>query len=423
MTLAGATETTRVVPPPADLVIDIGEEIAAAVGIWLRRDTHRVGHNYLRSFYHSFVVVDRLATEELRIAYIPKPPIRQTAANLSFREVTLRDSDTLQSLAQAHLGDVTRWRELVAINRLDSPFLVSDRNFRAARPATGLLTVTRRAGITGDIRIPKGSVFFAPADAISRIRLNYRTTGTTLLPASQTEVGVLVEFASLSDPSGMTLYLIEAIEAGIAGNIGPHKITQVGLVPGDQGYGLGPYGSGPYGGSASLQRLVTVDHAEALTNGVMLRVLRTGDTIRIPTAPSSTNQVTQQTDYDRLFGRDARLVGGELVTGPTGDIEIVAGAQNLKQALENRLNTFRGELVLHPGYGSEHLRLTGMAATEDTLDLMRFDAARAVASDPRIQRVANVRVEGQDDAYTIDFDATVIGESGPATLNMVVNRG
>lgn len=415
-------ETVRVVPPPADLVIDLGEEIAAPVGIWLRRDTARKGHNYLRSFYHTFVVVDRLATEELRVVYIPKPPVRKSATNQSFREVLIKDSDTLQSLAHAHLGDVSRWRELVRLNRLDPPFLVSDRNFRSARPASGLVTLTRRAGVAQAISVPRGAVFYAPATALSRIRLDYRTVDATVFPAGQQSVEVRVEFASLADASGMQLFLIEAIEAGISGNIGPHRITSVGLV-GSYGYGQGPYGQAPYGGATFLQTLVTVDHTEPFTSGALLRVLRSGDRIRIPMIPSGANQVTQQTDYDRLFGRDARLSGGELVTSATGDIEITAGADNLRQALENRLNCFRGELVLHPAYGSEHLRLTGMAATEDVLDLMRFDAARAVASDPRIARVSNVQVQGQDDAYQVDFDATVIGESGPQTVNMVVNRG
>lgn len=414
--------TERVYPAPASLVIDVGETIAAVVGVYLRADSKRTGRNYAATWAGSLIALNGLPTVDIRVVYHPVPASVVPPASLSFREVTLTDGDTIQSLAQTYLGDRSRWQEIVSLNQLDPPFTTADPDFEAAVPARALVRLTRNPGWAGNIPIPTNLIVYAPRSETNNVRLNYKTLEPTTLVAEREWIDVMIEFAWLSDISGTVTYALDAARFGTVGNIPPHALSLVGGITA-YGYGEGPYGEGAWGGGLYLMEAVSVDNPWPITTGMVRRVLRTGDPVRIPIAAVDGNNVSQTEDYDRLFGRDAAILNGDLVISPSGDLATVVGSANLKQALETRLATYRGDRPLHPRFGSDHMKAVGRAGTKDELDLLRFEVAHAVASDPRIVSVFDLNVTGENDLFEVDFKAHAIGSSTPSPLNLVVNRG
>ena len=106
------------------------------------------------------------------------------------------------------------------------------------------------------------------------------------------------------------------------------------------------------------------------------------------------------------------------------DLGVVDGVDALTQAFANRLKTRQGELTPlgHPEYGSRHHELIGEPNVERTRHLIKLYVLRALAAEPRIERVlaATVRAEHQPprESVRIELSVRVVGEPNP--LNLVV---
>ena len=90
----------------------------------------------------------------------------------------------------------------------------------------------------------------------------------------------------------------------------------------------------------------------------------------------------------RVPGRVPRLM----------DFDIIAGRENLGQAIIMRLLTPRGELAPlgHPEYGSRLHELIGRVNTETTRNLMKLYILEALSLEPRIQQKIDVTVTPAD---------------------------
>lgn len=144
---------------------------------------------------------------------------------------------------------------------------------------------------------------------------------------------------------------------------------------------------------------VTDDEAEA-GPGVVLA----GGMLMVP-APAA---VTVATDPEQVFERDAELRSGQLVVGDDGDLRVVSGRDNLRQAIRNRIETDRGEIIFHPAYGSQIRQLLG-TVNGPTAGLLAAQYARtAVESDPRIQRVTQSVAEVAGDVVRVSVEAEPI---------------
>lgn len=141
---------------------------------------------------------------------------------------------------------------------------------------------------------------------------------------------------------------------------------------------------------------ITDDSAQA-GGGVLL----SGALILVPSATSAA--IT--TDPDLVFDRDVQLVDGQLQI-TDGDFSVVSGVANLRQALLHRMDTDRGDLVMHPEYGSRIRQLIGAANGPTAGQLAAAYARAVVASDPRVQRVSSATAEVSGDSIRV----TVIAE-------------
>lgn len=147
---------------------------------------------------------------------------------------------------------------------------------------------------------------------------------------------------------------------------------------------------------------ITDDPAQAVP-GVILG----GDMILVP-APAPV--ATATTDPKAVFGTDIKLSNGQLATA-NGDFDVVSGQDNLKQALSNRVETERGDLLMHQDYGSLHKRLIG-AVNGPTSGLLAAQYVKAtVQADPRVKSVLSATATITGDVAEIKVEVQPIAGS------------
>lgn len=132
------------------------------------------------------------------------------------------------------------------------------------------------------------------------------------------------------------------------------------------------------------------------------------------------------TDRERLFGADVRLVEGsaglDVSAAGSGDLALAGGNDNIAQALTLRLRVRQGELAAlgWPAFGSRLHELIGEPNNRRTQAAMMAHARDAVLRDPRVLRVAAVRVvanPGERDTVRLEMDIDLI--DSPSGLNLV----
>jgi len=151
----------------------------------------------------------------------------------------------------------------------------------------------------------------------------------------------------------------------------------------------------------------------------------TGDVLWLP--PDARLGVAESTITERdveLYGRDLELRDGFPVPNVDGELAIVEGMANMAQAIRHRIGTVQGELVLHPGYGIERLLSVGIEGTYANVVFSGLGVARAIAQDPRVVGIADLRVTFVQTVNTASMTVQLIGGQGRSLpINEVVSGG
>jgi phage baseplate assembly protein W len=119
------------------------------------------------------------------------------------------------------------------------------------------------------------------------------------------------------------------------------------------------------------------------------RVLLSGKTITVP-AQSKLSEASDSTDPDEVYQLDMGLSNGELTSDENGDFLVFNGRDNLKQALEHRVDVERGELLWHPEYGSLHRALIGTTNGPTASTLASKYVEATLKADPRVREISSV---------------------------------
>ena len=130
-----------------------------------------------------------------------------------------------------------------------------------------------------------------------------------------------------------------------------------------------------------------------------------GDPIAIP---SPTQLTATAEGADAVFGRDLALPGGLLVDDGNGDLAVVGGLDNLKQAIQIRLLTGPGELMCHADYGCHVRDLIGAVDGPIAGQLAAFYVASAIRQDDRIQSVPKCAATVTGDTIAVDATANPV---------------
>jgi hypothetical protein len=130
------------------------------------------------------------------------------------------------------------------------------------------------------------------------------------------------------------------------------------------------------------------------------RVARYGGTLLIP-GPSVSIK-PGKTSAEDIFGKDIALPKGVL-TDTNGDFSIIAGRENLKQALEHLIRTDEGELIFHSTYGCKAGRLRGEKKDPANVLLIRSYLKSAALGDDRVQSILNESATPNGDSVTVEI--------------------
>lgn len=149
---------------------------------------------------------------------------------------------------------------------------------------------------------------------------------------------------------------------------------------------------------------------------VTASVLKFGDSIKVPSTFDSTNGAASASE---IYGTDIDLTSGDFTATDSGDIAVLVGNDNLRQALTMRVNVQRYELVYYPTYGSFVRTMLGKGNNPINANIANGYAQASVQSDPRVQRVQNSTVQVTGDAMEITMDVNpIVGKPLSVTVSV-----
>lgn len=147
---------------------------------------------------------------------------------------------------------------------------------------------------------------------------------------------------------------------------------------------------------------------------VRTNVVYPGQTILIPTPPRNGfsqlpkgKEITagpSLSELEKSLGSDLKLTQDfDLSLGNNGDLQIVRGADNVSQAVVLKLGYEKGELMRSPSIGVG----LGVGRKFPALSEIKEDLIRTLTQDPRIERVANLRLERNGSELQLSFDLKI----------------
>jgi phage baseplate assembly protein W len=141
-----------------------------------------------------------------------------------------------------------------------------------------------------------------------------------------------------------------------------------------------------------------------------------GDTLLVPSNPTDIEPTALSAED--VLKCDVRLQRGMLDVD-RGDLVMVAGRENLRQAIGHRIATDEGELLFHPGYGCRVHRQKGKANNSANSLLSRKWVERALKQEERIASVTSVVATSSGDVITVEAEAmSVTGHPVDSTLRV-----
>lgn len=134
-------------------------------------------------------------------------------------------------------------------------------------------------------------------------------------------------------------------------------------------------------------------------------VLLAGDFIRVP-APRGV--WTDDARRGQVYERDCEMAGRMLQATDGGDFAVVAGSANLRQQLQHRLDTPRGQMRRHPEYGNLVQRLKGTVNRNTAAMLAAEYTKSTLSADYRVASVESASAQVQADSARVSARVVAI---------------
>lgn len=140
---------------------------------------------------------------------------------------------------------------------------------------------------------------------------------------------------------------------------------------------------------------------------VTANVLLNGSLIRVPSTAGLNAVTRDQSEPGQVYERDMKMENRRLVLDNEGDIAVVAGVANLKQQLQHRFDTPKGQLRRHPEYGCRIHELRGKVNGPLAAHLAREYVKTAINAEYRISRIVALSASSEGDV----IQAVATGEA------------
>jgi len=118
------------------------------------------------------------------------------------------------------------------------------------------------------------------------------------------------------------------------------------------------------------------------------------------------------------YGTDIKIDSYGNLLFVNNDFVLVSGVENVRQAIDLRLNTEVGSLITQAGYGIT--AQAGFAGTTMALRYLKMAIRTTIMQDPRVESVDNMRLTLESDSVFIGMDIRIVGseESLPVPLQL-----
>jgi hypothetical protein len=139
--------------------------------------------------------------------------------------------------------------------------------------------------------------------------------------------------------------------------------------------------------------------------------------------------ISQRTSKDRFilsedasrdpYGADIKIGDdGEIVLRESNDVSLISGVENVKQAVNLRLNTLVGSMIKQTAFGLS--TQPGLAGTELAEKYVRMGLKSSLVQDPRISSVDNVHVVVLKDSVTASMDIKIVGYDKTLPIDVII---
>ena len=104
-----------------------------------------------------------------------------------------------------------------------------------------------------------------------------------------------------------------------------------------------------------------------------------------------------------------------------GDLELVNGADNLGQAIINRLNIYKGFYdSFYTNYGGDLQKIYGMQNNSNALEYLRIEIESILQQDPRIKEITCECTKEAPQIVNVELEILPIIKNEIVTLNLVI---
>ena len=110
----------------------------------------------------------------------------------------------------------------------------------------------------------------------------------------------------------------------------------------------------------------------------------------------------------------------DLQVSQGGDVSVITGIPNVKQAMRIKFATERGELPAHPGFGAQVS--AGRKSTASSLSAFRINTESTILSDDRISAVKKLNFAADADKLYMEAHVLLKNSSDSITTNFAVRR-
>lgn len=184
--------------------------------------------------------------------------------------------------------------------------------------------------------------------------------------------------------------------------------------------------SSRWGEIVELNNLQTPYITDDLTS-TKSNVLKPGDKLLIPTQPrfgfsqapaGAENKLTKNlSERERALGVDFKLNPDfDLIISNAGDLELIAGAQNMAQAVVLKLSYEKGDVVRHPSLGANVTPGQKFPPLQEIKD----DIIRTLLQDARVERVDDLALIQENSELSIRFNLQIKQVDLPVPIKIVV---
>ena len=355
-----------------------------------------------------------------------------------FKTVIVTDGDSLQSIALAELGSADRWREIAAVNDIvvEGPAEI----FQPIRTFTVDTDL-----VAGDNVIDYGSTvpesYVAAGYTIKLTDANGKKQTMIVKSIDDTEINLGGTFSqSFTGPITITSYVNRAglgvydYSTWLAAEfpVGSYEMEVEKSKDIHIGYSL--YLQGDQGVVYTvtdvnyLENIVTVDKAsvgfadetevQIYDSTSRLHNMTPGLELKIPMT-SGVSMGLSQTE-SQIYGGDLAMDEQGRLSAVDGDMAILTGLDNLKQAIYHRIICPYGSLVIHPEYGCLIDTIVGRKNSERSDTLARATLIDALSNEPRINLIRSFDTRIFGDVLAVAIVVESIDKNTSTDLNFVV---